>query len=348
MAVFYNSSAQIQSANFTNVSAASLVTGTIQSAQSAAINVSAVTGANTTGALMSNLIFSNVGGQGITFGLATAAGAGTLTASAAGGGGGVTMSHYDNMPLIDALVTTSLSTSGATNVFLQPFQLPAGISIGWVRLLASFSRPGSASFATSNGVFTYSAVSSWWINIYSLGTGASSESLVSYATTSGAHTYFARASMAGTTGTSVRQEVSWSYYNRTQATQISWSTVLTTASFNFSQNATAFDNLSGLRFLDIPFATSLPAGNYWFGINNSFSTATNTANMTGVSISQNSLYCVTQVASTLREMGNTTQRGIVQALGSVNITTIGASVSINAISPIASNPKIPFQLLRQA
>lgn len=421
MAVFYNSSAQIQSANFTNVSAASLVTGTIQSAQTAAINVTVSTGANSTGALMSNLVFSNLG-QNITFGLATAAGGGTITASAAGAGaggsinfsagttsnnlatvvfsnsnnvsfglngstitatavasvnfsGGTTsnnlsnivfsnsgnvsfglngstmtatipvriMSHYDNMPLINALATTTLS-SNATNVLFQPFQLPSPISIGWVRLLMSFPNPPGPNFGSSLGQFQYGATSSWWINIYTIGTGASSASLVSLATTSGTNIYQATAN--GINGSnSLRHTVSWDYYVKGVAANSSWSTQIASANFNFSNNTSAFTNFSGLRFLDIPFATSLEAGNYFFGINNSINTSTNTANMTGLSISNSNLV-VLQVSSQFREMGNTTQRGIVVGLGTINLTTIGASASINNISANASQPKLPFQLVR--
>lgn len=383
MAVFYNSSAQIQSANVTNLSAASLVTGTIQSAQTAAINVTVTTGASSTGALMSNLVFSNVG-QNITFGLATAAGAGTITASAAGGGAGGSvnfsagttsnnlgtvvfsnsgnvsfglngstitatipvrvMSHYDNMPLIDAVATTTLS-SNATNVLFQPFQLPNPISVSWVRLLMSFPNPPGPNFGSSTGQYTYAAGTTWWLNIYSLGTGASSASLVSLTTTAIDRTYGATAN--GINGSnSLRHTVAWQYYGaKGAAAQSSWSTQIASANFNFSNNTSAFTNLSGLRFLDIPFATSLEAGNYWFGINNSVSTGTNTANMTGLSISHSNLV-VPQVSSQFREMGNTTQRGIVVGLGTINLTTIGASASIDAISANASQPKLPFQFVR--
>lgn len=154
MAVFYNSSAQIQSANVTNLSAASLVTGTIQSAQSAAINVSAITGANTTGALMSNLVFSNVG-QNITFGLATAAGAGTITASAAGGGAGGSV-NFSAGTTSNNLNSVVFSNANNVSFGLNGSTITASIAAGGGALNVTASNASvnasTLAFTNANGI----------------------------------------------------------------------------------------------------------------------------------------------------------------------------------------------------
>jgi type II secretory pathway component PulC len=137
MAVFYNSSAAIQTVSVTNLtiggmSATTSITGTAQSANTGAIVVTAnsTTGAN----LFSRLVFTN--SNGMTFGVSTAANSVVLTVSTAG-----------------AIVVSGGTTSGtiSTLVFTNANSVSFGMataanSIGSATITASYTAPAAESY----------------------------------------------------------------------------------------------------------------------------------------------------------------------------------------------------------
>jgi hypothetical protein len=179
------------------------------------------------------------------------------------------MSYWANLPALEA-TTTTMCQSNSFYVF--PITLDNNMSISYARLLASFNFT-STSIATSavnnaTGASTaFSETIAFNILLYTAGTGGSSRSLQEVYSTSAGMTWAVSVSQASTsnaTNQSISQIITYpslGFTTATASTQYSVSTTLGPIS------TTQWSNLSAQRFLDIPFATSLSAGNYWMALN---------------------------------------------------------------------------------
>jgi len=179
------------------------------------------------------------------------------------------MSYWANLPALEA-TTTTMCQSNSFYVF--PITLDNNMSISYARLLASFNFT-STSIATSavnnaTGASTaFSETVAFNILLYTAGTGGSSRSLQEVYSTSAGMTWAVSVSQASTsnaTNQSISQIITYpslGFTTATASTQYSVSTTLGPIS------TTQWSNLSAQRFLDIPFATSLSAGNYWMALN---------------------------------------------------------------------------------
>jgi hypothetical protein len=112
-------------------------------------------------------------------------------------------------------------------------------------------------------------------------------------------------------------------------------------------------NFTALRFIDVPFATSLSAGAYWmlYGSSTRLST-TGTANMSTLRILASNIG-VSQPNQIFNLMGRAANNSVQPQIGLGNYSTnsIGAtvaSVALANISSRASNPQLFFQMIRQA
>jgi hypothetical protein len=273
----------------------------------------------------------------------------TLSLSAAAPGGGANQSFY-MWP--DEIQNSSAYQCQQSTSHVQPVYLPFPMSVSYIRLPVTMSCVGSmASIATAANVTRGMTMSSTCnVGFYTQGTGASSRSLVSYATGSASWVQQATYMAAGTGSR-------WSSGHTISFPQEGGNTNFTSSAgttlTNVTINSTQLSDFTGLRFMDIPFATSLAAGAYWFMFGCSTSgSSSGTANVSTLRILASN-FAATQVNQAFNVMGVATNSSnhFRQGLGSWTTNTIGtipASIALGNISTSASNPIMPFQLIRQA
>jgi hypothetical protein len=130
-----------------------------------------------------------------------------------------------------------------------------------------------------------------------------------------------------------------------------FTTGVTTSLTNYSLGSLSLTRFTGLQHLDIPLATLLTAGNYWFaiGVNSATSTGGSGANFTQLRMS-NSLAAMSQLNAAVPLMGQVSANSIQYALGhgsfSTNAIGTTASLDFSNISFSSSNPILPIQLMR--
>jgi len=298
--------------------------------------------AGTTSGNLGSVVFSN--SNGVSFGLNGS----TVTAKAG------FLSSYEPFQLQSNITMT---LNGASVSHAAAFILPSPISASFLRIPVVMST-NSTTLATAAQSLSDSAAvySTWNAVVYSLGTGASSQSLISVASGSIGWTDLNSISMsANGTQYSITQAIS-GYANgagTTLTTQYSISN--TNISLTTNQIATIF---SGSRFLDINFANSLSAGAYWIIYGYSSSSAyggdansTQFSNATQRRVYYSNHYGLSQANIAFGIMGSTnfTSGGL---LGAGSFSTAGggttSALPISAISSSASNVRPYFQMLRSA
>lgn len=126
------------------------------------------------------------------------------------------------------------------------------------------------------------------------------------------------------------------------------------SSGSYVVNSSAMSNFTGPRFVDIPFATTLSAGNYWIGIGKSVSTANNSTIFNGVDVKSSNIF-ISQTNITWGIIGSVTNTSNIMRQPGAGFFTTNASIyttaSINAVGQISvttSNLVPYFQLLRKA
>ena len=265
-----------------------------------------------------------------------------------------TISSFQNLHL---LANSSLLTLGLTSLsHAVAFQLPQAGSFSFLRIPVSMSTNSttiatlaSATATASGGIsHTFNAV------IYSMGTGANSRSLQSVVSGSAGMTFSQQISITNSTQYSISLGVTANANggaaNTNRTTQYSISN--TNYSFTTNQIATEW---SSARFLDIPFANSLPYGPYWlvFGGSSSSQTggAAGLAALTNCHVRYGGHFGASNINQGFGIMGSTDLASGGQ-LGNGFFSTAGGgttnSIPISAISSTSSNPVLMFMLLRSA
>jgi hypothetical protein len=273
----------------------------------------------------------------------------TLSLAAAAPGAGANQSFY--MWPDEIQNSSAWQVSGSTS-HMQPVYLPFPMSVSYIRIPLTLSCIGSmASIATANNVTRGMTMSST-INVafYSQGTGGSSRSLVQYASGSAPWVQQATYQAAGTGS-------HWSSGHTVSFPREGVNTNLTnsagTTLTNVSIQSTQLTDFTNIRYLDIPFATSLAAGAYWFMYGSSTSgSSVGTANVSTLRILASN-FVATQINQVPWLMGSASHSsvGFRQGLGSWTTNTIGTlmtAIGLANISSSASHPILPFQLIRQA
>lgn len=258
-------------------------------------------------------------------------------------------SYYANIEIMNAL--TALS-EGASSNFVMPMVIPYDISFNQVRIPMSLSL-GSSSFATTaNTTIGLSQSVTYFINIYSLGTGANSRSLQYVIGTSITNQFNVTAQVgAASNNQTVGQSLTYVQPGTLGTSQF-------TATYNLNATTIAFSttgltSFNGLRWFDMPFASSLSGGAYWLGIQRSTTQSTSGTNMSGAGITKFNLY-MTQVNSNIAAWGvasNASTDGYYIGLGLWSTNTNGttsSSMALGNISTQASQPMLPIQFIRQA
>jgi hypothetical protein len=247
--------------------------------------------------------------------------------------------------------SSAWQVSGSTS-HIQPINLPFPISIGYIRLPLTLSAVGSmASIATLANVTRGMTVSST-INagFYTQNVVANSLSLASIATSSA--TWIQRAThQAAGVGSNWSTGHTISFPANGAVSQFTSSSAATLT--NVTMQSSQLSNFTNLRFVDIPFATSLPAGNYWFLYGSSTSISTSGVNNFSTLRILASNFVITQVNQAFNRMGVATNASnhIRVGLGSWTTNTIGHipnNIGLASISTSASHPVMRFQLIRQA
>lgn len=258
-------------------------------------------------------------------------------------------SSYENLP---GEQYRTMTLNGASISHAVAFQVPCPVSASFLRLPALMTT-GSTTISTGATSMNASACyySTWNAVVYSLGTGASSRSLLSVASGSNGWTWMNSISVA-TNGSQASITIAYTANalggSTTRTTQYS----VSTSNYPFSTNA--FTDYSGARMLDIQFNNSLSDGAYWLVFGYSSSTATNNARMaaaTACNMRYSNHYGASQVNSGFGVMGssNYTSGGY---LGCGSFSTAGggttSALPLSAISSSASQVRPIFQLLRSA
>jgi hypothetical protein len=290
-------------------------------------NTAGSTGTVTTG----NIVF--VGTNGITLSQSTGAAGSNATITISGPGAKETISHFRNEA---RLIATTGQLNGSS--YVVPFILPEGGSFSYFRMYGSFST-NSTTLASTAATMSASAEvrSTFNVVMYSHGTGASSESLMSVASGSCGWTVQNSISVAANgTQYSVTQAVSGNANGAgtTRTTQYS----ISNTNYSFTTNQ-IFTEWSGPRFIDIPFANSLTPGNYVavFGVTSQAST-----NSTGMGGATACRIFLSQI------MGQSQTNTAFGVMGSTNFTTGAWQVGAGSFSTAGNGTvtAIPLSLVR--
>jgi hypothetical protein len=313
--------------------------------------------AGTTGSVQGTYWFE--GGSNITVSQITSNnGSHTLVISAGAGGAAAPQSYFANIGNFAGMVTgaSAITQTSGSSIFVQPFLVPNDISASYLRLLASFndSAVGTAGTPVVNSTFSVERYTTVGVVLYTQGTGASSRSL-QYVTSSSAG--LTGQTIVGAGAQSSRYTVTVAKtYPATGATnnQYTSSYAVSSASIVISSNSNTL--FTGPRYLDIPWARSFSAGNYWFGFGASTSSTTNSGNISfaGTAAMPLSINGVSQIALSFGLVGAVTSASDHQIQIGLGVWTTNSSiwstssVAISQVSQVVSNPQLPFQLIRQA
>jgi hypothetical protein len=177
--------------------------------------------------------------------------------------GGVTASSFGNLPLVGDLTATS---NFGVSKFIQPFFLPYAVSADYIRFPESCALTRTSQ-ATSASTFnqSFSRFQTANIIIYTRGTGASSQSLQSYFSTSASQAYGFECTGSNNQGTTTSY-LTYLLQGVTSSSSQSSAFTGTQTSASWPMETSQFSRMTGVHWLEIPFATSLSAGEYYLGI----------------------------------------------------------------------------------
>lgn len=330
MAVLYLDTGSINNLTVGNV----LSAATVASALSGSINVSAQISTQ-----VSQLVFSNA--NNFQFGLA----GNTITVSY----NETPRSYYENIGAIQN--TQTLNAYSSNTNFLQPFALPYNLSLSYVRFLMTNSFV-STTFATAAGTNTYGVTQgqTWFLNVYTQGTGTNSSVLQRLAGSSATMEIRGQFAVSNATNSQFyTYSVTYPVTGSTASTAVNTQSSLANVNIATGQ----LSNFNSNRFLDIPFATSLSEGQYWIALQKSSSTATAGSNLMSNWRYNNSNIAVSQINSSFANMGTTAASPIQigQGVFSVNATAPSLttnSVTISNVTSLASQLRLPFQMINFA
>ena len=275
----------------------------------------------------------------------------TLSLSAANPGGGVVNSYYENIPLLPG-TASSLFGTGISN-YMQPFILPYDISASYIRMPIVMSF-GSSSANTANSTIPYglSQSQTMFFNIYTIGTGTRSDSLGLFTSASATMAMALSVSYTASNGQTIRHSISYPVLGASSTASVSTASITNIIYIGTA----ALTNFTGSKQFDIPFAASLPAGEYWVGIQRSTSSSAFTQASATLS---NATFQITNIGISQQNanynlMGTTAStNGLQLGLGVFSSAGMGtgattASIALSQISTAASQIRFPFQMIRLA
>lgn len=260
------------------------------------------------------------------------------------------ISSYQNMP--GGLWGTSAVTFGVTSLSSAvAFQMPLAGSFSFLRIpvLMTMGSTTIATIASATATAQMGQSSTWNAVVYSVGSGASSKSLMSVASGSGTVNLSVRISISNSTEGSY----TLAYSGLVEGGGTTLTTQYSVSNTNYSFTSQAFSNWSSNRWLDVPFANSLPAGQYWLVVGRSTSSSSGGAGLTAITSwgpRYSNHYAGTIGSLLFGVAGSSNMTSIGALIGAGVFSTAGggttANLPMSAISSTASNPMMYFQLLR--
>lgn len=246
----------------------------------------------------------------------------------------------------------AITYPGASKSLAVNFNLYQPISASFLRIpiLMTTNSTTVATLASASATAQGALYSTWNAVVYSLQTGANSQSLSQVASGSVGWTFSQAISITNSTQGSYSQGITGGAQGALTSQSTQYSISNTNYSFTTNQIATAW---STARMLDINFAQSIPPGNYWLvlGLSTSSSSAGAVTGITNCNVQFSNIYVMSQANLAFGVMGSTnfTSGG---NLGGGSFSTAGGAtqgnIPLSAISSSASNPMMYFQLLRSA
>lgn len=309
------------------------------------INLSAGSTSNN----LSAAVFSN--SNNVSFGLNGS----TITASATFSGAGNTISYLANYEALGSTgagantigAVTTQFTNGSS--FIAPVVVPANLSAGFLRLIATGSGGAAASnsslgTATTATTITAEIRSTLAAGLFVQNTGASSLSLTRALSATGGST-IAWALNANSNGSEYSVTAAASFPVLMGTSSFSASYASTRSRYDF--HTSVFSNFTGHVGLDFPFAISAAQSNYWLAVG--VSSATSGTNLARVSFNP---FISLGEAHPIANMGQTAAPPDGVRLGQGAFTSnapgIPAALAFSAISSNASDGVLPFQMIRLA
>lgn len=309
------------------------------------INLSAGSTSNN----LSAAVFSN--SNNVSFGLNGS----TITASATFSGAGNTISYLANYEALGSTgagantigAVTTQFTNGSS--FIAPVVVPANLSAGFLRLIATGSGGAAASnsslgTATTATTITAEIRSTLAAGLFVQNTGASSLSLTRALSATGGST-IAWALNANSNGSEYSVTAAASFPVLMGTSSFSASYASTRSRYDF--HTSVFSNFTGHVGLDFPFAISAAQSNYWLAVG--VSSVTSGTNLARVSFNP---FISLGEAHPIANMGQTAAPPDGVRLGQGAFTSnapgIPAALAFSAISSNASDGVLPFQMIRLA
>lgn len=269
----------------------------------------------------------------------------------------VTGSYFANLPSLAGMLTgaSAISQMSGSSMFIQPFQLPYHMSVGWLRLLASFndSAVGTGGTPVVNSTFSVDRYTTIGYVVYSQGVGASSRSIQSLTSSSDAWT---GRTIVGAGAQSSRYTITIQKSYPVSGTTSSYTSSYAVSSASIVISSDSNTLFTGPRYMDLRFGVSLSPGNYWLGVGLSTGSATNSANISFATTAGMGLsyIAVSNTNLSFGVVGAATAASDHQLYRGLGVWTTNAltlsrdSIGVNSISQAASNPQLPFQLMREA
>lgn len=180
-----------------------------------------------------------------------------------------TQSYWANLDQFNNATTTMVQSN---SFYVFPVTIPQNVAAGYLRLLGSFNFTSTtiATSAVNNATGASTAFSetvAWNAVFYSVGAGANSRSLQYIASSSAGLTWAASVSQASTSNASRQSFTQAITFPNEGGNNASVTTQYSVSATNGPISTTQWSNLSAQRYLDIPFASTFTAGNYWLAIN---------------------------------------------------------------------------------
>jgi hypothetical protein len=256
----------------------------------------------------------------------------------AAGGGGV-ISYFQN---IDAFNGTQTFTVTNSSQVIAPFYLPQQLSMAHLRLPVSQGAT-STSNATTASAFTQLFTRGETVNLvlFSRGTGASSLSLQYVTSTSMRHAWVLGMTVAA--NGSHQSSVYGATYNNSTG-EVTTAISSSVSQTRYDHHTSIYSNFNNHRWLEVPFAASLSAGNWWLAMGVS-TTSGNSSTNTGVPGliagygSSRTFFGVSQMGAHFGQMGSATSSSqhFMPGLGNWTTNSQGATTSSINMSQISTN-----------
>ena len=249
------------------------------------------------------------------------------------------LSYWENFPMLAAGVSLINYATQNTVTYFQPAPVRENLSLNFFRIPHNFATQ-STSFASSiNTTFSCSLFSSFKIELWRQLNGASSRSLSKISSSFAGWTQV-WSIQANSTGSQWSLSFSMTYPAALGSTS-SHSTSLAVSQTRFELFGSIFTLWTGNRFIDIPFNSSIPAGNYWMGVAHSSAASTQAASAATGGRWPHSVFAGSLINSQFRPMNSLGASGSDHLRPGHGSFVSAATVNVihqSQISTIASHP----------